>query len=119
MQNISKKRNYKLTGNTARIKTGSIWPSYLVVAMVFLSIGFGFTYYYFNGGKAITFLLKVNELEQNNNKREKELLGLKLELQMSQISYEKIAKSLRETKEENTKLKESILFYEKIVGKRK
>ena len=38
---------------------------------------------------------------------------------MSQISYEKISKGLKETKEENTKLKESVLFYEKIVGKRK
>ena len=119
MKNISKKRNYKLTGNTARIKTGSVWPSYLLVAMVFVLIGFSITYYYFDGGKAINFLLRVDQLEQYNAKQEKELLELKLELQMSQISYEKIAKSVKETKEENTKLKESILFYEKIVGKRK
>jgi len=38
---------------------------------------------------------------------------------MSQISYEKISKGLKEAKEENTNLKESILFYEKVVGKRK
>ena len=57
--------------------------------------------------------------QQSNNKQEKELLELKLELKMSQISYEKIATSIKETKEENTKLKESVLFYEKIVGKRK
>ena len=38
---------------------------------------------------------------------------------MSQISYEKITTSLKEVKEENTKLKESVLFYEKIVGKRR
>jgi len=119
MKNISKKRNYKLTSNRARINTGSIWPSYLVIAMLFTLIGFSSTYYFFDGGKSITFLLKINELEESNNIREKELLGLKLELQMSQISYEKISLSLRETKEENTSLKESVLFYEKIVGKRK
>jgi hypothetical protein len=119
MKNISKKRNYKLTGNKARINTGSVWPNYLLVAIVFLLVGFGVTYYYFDGGKAISFLLRIDELEQNNVKQEKELLELKLELQMSQISYEKIATSVKETKEENTKLKESILFYEKIVGKRK
>ena len=38
---------------------------------------------------------------------------------MSQISYEKISTSLKKSKEENTELKESILFYEKIVGKRR
>jgi hypothetical protein len=119
MKNTSKKRNYKLTSNTARINTGSIWPSYLVVAIIFVFIGFGFAYYYFDGGKSISFLLRIDELQQSNNKQDKELLELKLELQMSQISYEKVATSVNEIKEENTKLKESILFYEKIVGKRK
>jgi len=119
MQNISKKRNYKLTRNTARIRTGSVWPNYLVACILFVSIGFACTYYYVNGGKSINFLLKIDELQQYNVKQEKELLELKLELQMSQISYEKISKGLKEAKEENTNLKESILFYEKVVGKRK
>jgi|TARA_B110000971_G_C19756701_1_gene384519 hypothetical protein len=119
MKNLSKKRNYKLTGNTARIKTGSIWPSYLAIAMLFSSIGFGGTYYYFDGGKSIKFLLTINELKEFNSLKEKELLELKLELKMSQISYEKISMNLRESKKENTDLKESILFYEKIVGKRR
>jgi len=119
MKNISKKRNYRLTGNTARINTGSVWPSYIVIAMIFVSVGFGIAYHYFNGGKSISFLLKIDELEQFSKQQEKEALALKLELQMSQISYEKIAKSLKEAKEENTELKESVLFYEKIVGKRR
>ena len=119
MKSTSKKRNYKLTGNTARINTGSVWPTYLLVAIVCIFIGSGFTYYYFDGGKSISFLLRIDELQQSNNKQEKELLELKLELKMSQISYEKIATSIKETEEENTKLKESVLFYEKIVGKRK
>ena len=119
MQKISKKRNYKLTRNTARISTGSVWPNYLLAGIFFISIGFACTYYYVDGGKSIKFLLKINALEQYNTKQEKELLQLKLELQMSQISYEQISKGLKEVKEENTSLKESILFYEKIVGKRK
>ena len=119
MQKISKKRNYKLTTNTARIRTGSVWPNYLLAGIFFISIGFSCTYYYVDGGKSIKFLLKINALEQYNNKQEKELLQLKLELQMSQVSYEQISKGLKEVKEENTSLKESILFYEKVVGKRK
>mgnify|MGYP001187228903 CR=1 FL=1 len=119
MKNISKKRNYRLTNNTARINTESAWPSYIIIAISFVLIGFGISYYYFNGGKSISFLLKIDELEQFSKQQEKEALALKLELQMSQISYEKIAKSLKEVKEENTELKENILFYEKIVGKRK
>jgi hypothetical protein len=119
MKNISKKRNYKLTGNTARIKTGSVWPSYAVIAFLFFIVGFGSTFYIFDGGKSINFLLKIDELGKFNSVQDKELLELKLELQMSQISYEKIATTLKEAKEENTKLKESVLFYEKIIGKRK
>ena len=119
MENRSKKRNYKLTANRARIKTGSAWPNYLIITMLFLFLGFISAHYFYDGGKSINFLLKIDKLEQYNSKQDKELLELKLELQMSQISYEKIATSVKETKEENTKLKESILFYEKIVGKRK
>ena len=103
----------------ARINTGSIWPSYLVIAIFFTTIGFGLAYHFFNGGKSINFLLTINDLEEFSMEQEKEALALKLELKMSRISYEKIAKTLKETKEENTKLKESVLFYEKIVGKRK
>ena len=119
MINKSKKRNYKLTRNTARIKTGSIWPGYLLIAVLFLFSGAGFTYYFFDGGKSIKFLLTIDELKQLNSLQEKELLALKLEFQMSQISYGKLATTLKESKEKNTTLKESILFYEKIVGKRK
>ena len=38
---------------------------------------------------------------------------------MSQISYAKISTALKEAKKESTELKESVLFYEKIVGKRR
>lgn len=119
MKNISKKRNYKLTARRARINTGSVWPSYMVVAVFFITIGFGIAFHFFNGGKSIDFLLTINDLEEFSIQQEKEALALKLELKMSKISYEKIVKSLKETKEENTKLKESVLFYEKIVGKRR
>ena len=119
MKNLSKKRNYKLTGNTARIKTGSSWPGYLLIAIFFLFAGAGATYYLLDGGKSIKFILTIDELKQFNSSQEKELLELNLELQMSQISYEKISTSLKEAKKESIELKESVLFYEKIVGKRR
>ena len=119
MKNRSQKRNYKLTGNTARIKTGSVWPSYLLVAMAFLFTGAGTTYYFFDGGKSIKFILTIDDLKKFNRLQKKELLELGLELQMSKISYEKISKALKEETIESTELKESVLFYEKIVGKRR
>ena len=119
MKNRSKKRNYKLTRNTARIRTGSLWPGYIVSGMVFVFMGFACTYYLLDGGKSIKFILTIDELKQFNSSQEKELLELNLELQMSQISYEKISTSLEEAKKESIELKESVLFYEKIVGKRR
>ncbi len=35
-------------------------------------IGFGFTYYYFDGGKSIKFLLTINDLKKTNSSKEKE-----------------------------------------------
>ena len=87
--------------------------------MFFLFTGAGATYYLFDGGKSIKFILTIDELTEFNRLQEKELLELNLELQMSQISYAKISTALKEAKKESTELKESVLFYEKIVGKRR
>jgi len=72
----------------------------------------------YDGGQMTGFLLKIVELEGINKKYDKNILEKSLEIQMKSISYDKISQELKVVKQQNTELKEDILFYEKIVGKR-
>jgi hypothetical protein len=87
--------------------------------VIALSIGFGFGYRLFDGGEATSFLMEIVELDSRNKKLEKDLVNKDLDMKVRTITYDKIADELAATKKENNELKEEILFYEKIVGKRK
>jgi hypothetical protein len=63
--------------------------------------------------------MEIVELDSRNKKLEKDLVNKDLDMKVRTITYDKIADELAATKKENNELKEEILFYEKIVGKRK
>jgi hypothetical protein len=118
MKHISKKRNYLLTTKKARIRIDHLWPKYLAVMLLTILFSVVFFYRVYDGGQMTGFLLKIVELEGINKKYDKNILEKSLEIQMKSISYDKISQELKVVKQQNTELKEDILFYEKIVGKR-
>ena len=116
---ISKKRKQRITKSKARIKLGSSWLAYVGITVIALSIGFGFGYRLFDGRGATSFLMEIVELDSRNKKLEKDLVNNDLDMKVRTITYDKIEDEVAATKKENNELKEEILFYEKIVGKRK
>ena len=63
--------------------------------------------------------LLVRVIYTTNKNINDNLVKKDLELQLQNMSYEKVVDELELIKKENNELKEEILFYEKIVGKRK
>ena len=59
------------------------------------------------------------KLEIQINENESQIAELELKVQMNKEVNDKISEDMRAIKLENNELKEDILFYEKIVGKRK
>jgi len=118
MSNISRKRNNSLTRKKARIRIDRLWPQYLAVILLTITVCLILFYKVCDGGKITGFLLKIAELESINKEYDKNLLESSLEIKMRSISYDKLAKELKVVKQQNTELKENVLFYEKIVGKR-
>ena len=47
------------------------------------------------------------------------ILKIKLEIDKNDISMQKLSEQNKELNEENNKLKEEVLFYEKMLGKRR
>lgn len=102
-----------------RVQTGATWHIYMLLALVFFSLGSGIAYKVFEGGRATEFFLKIRQLNEVKKIAEQELQKTRLELEFVKISLEKISNNNKVLKDKNNKLQEDVLFYEKIVGKRK
>ena len=116
---ISKRRKQRVTKKKASIKLGNTWPNYIVISFISIMFGFGIGFNIFNGGEATSFILRIGELEAENKSLEDNLVKRNLEIKLQNMSDEKNIDELESIKKENNELKEEILFYEKIVGKRK
>ena len=118
MQNISRRKKQSLTRKKAKIEIGQSWPRYLIT-ILFTGILCAVLFYkIFDGGNVIGFLSRISELESLKQGLDKVILEKNLATKIRDISYDKLAEELKATKEENIKLKEDVMFYESIVGKR-
>lgn len=113
------KKNNRLLRKSIKVQTGSLWPYFIGIAVIFFFSGSGTVYYLFNGGKVSSFFIKIYELEELNRAQEIDFIALKLKLETLRIAFDTASEDNQALQEKNSKLKEDILFYEKIVGKRK
>tara|TARA_B100000035_G_scaffold315481_1_gene336830 strand:- start:13384 stop:13740 length:357 start_codon:yes stop_codon:yes gene_type:complete len=116
---ISKRRKQRVTKKKASIKLGNTWPNYIIIILISIALGFGIGFNIFDGGRTTNFILRIGELEAENKSLEDNLVKRDLEIKLQNMSNKKNINELESIKKENNELKEEILFYEKIVGKRK
>ena len=114
-----KKRKNLITHKTHKIKSGSLWPRYLLLTLMFFSLGFYSAYKFFDAGNVSQTLLENAKLELLINQNESKIADLEVQVQMSNEVNNKLSEDIKVIQEENNELKEDVLFYEKIVGKRK
>ena len=114
-----KKRKNLITHKTHKVKSGSLWPRYLLLTLMFFSLGFYSAYKFFDAGNVSETLLEMAKLEIQINENESQIAELELKVQMNKEVNDKLSEDIRAIQLENNELKEDILFYEKIVGKRK
>ena len=101
------------------IQTRANWPINVIFSILFLILGAGITYYFLDGGKFTKVYGQLIELQNQNYEKNNENLKIKLDLEKNDISMKKLSADNKELKENNNKLKEDIMFYEKMLGKRK
>ena len=101
------------------IQTRANWPNYIFFSALFLIIGVSTTYYLFDGGKYVKIYAQLIDLQNVNYEQNNENLKIKLEIDKNDISMQKLSEQNKVLKEENNKLKEDVIFYEKMLGKRK
>ena len=72
-----------------------------------------------DGGKNVKIYARLINLQNINYEQNNENLKIKLEIDKNDISIQKLSDQNKELNEENNKLKEDVLFYEKMLGKRR
>ena len=112
-------RAHYLVRKKPRIQTKASWPNYIYFSVLFLIIGVSITYYLLDGGKYAKIYAQLIDLQNVNYEQNNENLKIKLEIDKNDISMQKLSEQNKELNEENNKLKEDVLFYEKMLGKRR
>ena len=112
-------RAHYLVRKKPHIQTRANWPNYIFFSALFLIIGVSITYYLFDGGKYVKIYAQLIDLQNENYEQNNENLRIKLEIDKNDISMQKLSEQNKELNEENNKLKEDVLFYEKMLGKRR
>ena len=112
-------RAHYLVRKKPHIQTRANWPNYIVFSALFFIIGVSTTYYFLDGGKYAKIYAQLMDLQNVNYEQNNENLKIKLEIDKNDISMQKLSEQNKELNEENNKLKEDVLFYEKMLGKRR
>jgi len=112
-------REHYLVRKKPHIQTRANWPINVFCSALFLILGLGVTYYLLEGGKYAKIYAQLVDLQNVNYEQNSENLKIKLEIDKNNISIEKLSEQNKVLKEENNKLKEDVIFYEKMLGKRR
>jgi len=116
---VKKIKPHYLVRKKSHIQTRASWPTNVFLSTLFLILGFGITYYFLDGGKYAKIYAQIIDLQNINYDQNSEILKIKLEINKNDISMQKFSEQNKGLKEENNKLKEDVLFYEKMLGKRR
>ena len=115
---LGKKRKKSVGRKKAYVRTDTLWSKYIGIAMLFFLCGLGTSYYFLDAGKIMGFFLQIVRLELEMKEMEKKLIEQKILHEVKSDTYRSIELQLNKAQEENGKLQESLMFYEKIIGKK-
>ena len=119
LNKIQRKRRIKLVQGKPNIKVGSMWFKTLLFGVLIFLVTVFFSYRVFDGANSFHYLLTINEQNDQISEYKDKIQKLKLDLQLIEVAVSKKDDELKKLNEENNDLQEEILFYEKIVGKRR
>jgi hypothetical protein len=110
------RRHFGLTAKQVAVRSQRPWYFQWVVAALFIVAGYMLAYWQFTGGENLAEKLKQAVLE--NQGLQTKIIQVERQLQIEQASQVNLNKELNLVQDENIKLKEDLLFYKNMVGKK-
>jgi hypothetical protein len=110
------RRHFGLTAKQVAVRSQRPWYFQWLVAGLFVFIGYFAAYWQFTGGENIA--AKLNQSLLENQGYQTKLIQVEQQIKIEQASQKNLIEELKLVHEENIKLKEDLLFYKKMVGKK-
>lgn len=118
-ERIKRRKRIKLAKGRPNVRVGVLWVNKFIYTLFVFVFSVTLSYYIFDGSSSVQYLLKINDQSDEIVDLKDEVNNLNLQIQLSNVAISKNNEELKKLKEENNDLQEELLFYEKIVGKRR
>ena len=118
-ERIKRRKRIKLAKGRPNVKVGVLWINKVFYTLFIFVLSVILSYNIFDGSSSVQYLIKINDQSDEIVDLKDEVNNLNLKIQLNNVAITKNNEELRKLKEENNDLQEELLFYEKIVGKRR
>ena len=118
-ERIKRRKRIKLAKGRPNVKVGVLWINKVFYTLFVFVLSVVLSYFIFDGSTSVQYLLKINEQRDEIINLKDDVSNLKLQIQLNDVAISKNNEELSKLKEVNNDLQEELLFYEKIVGKRR
>ena len=110
------RRHFGLTAKQVAVRSQRPWYFQWVVAALFVVAGYSLAYWQFTGGENLAEKLKQAVLE--NQGYQTKIIQVEQQIKIEQASQKNLNDELKLVHDENIKLKEDLLFYKNMLGKK-
>jgi hypothetical protein len=110
--------HFGLTAKQVAVRSHRPWYFRWLIAMAFMCIGSAITYYLLHDEDIGALRIKMQQTELENKDLQTKLIGAQRELQVELATNNNLAKELATVQDENLKVKEDLVFYKNMLGKR-
>lgn len=113
------RRHFGLTAKQVAVRSKRPWYFQTMLAVLFVTVGFGSAYWIFQGGENKSIRQKYEQIMLENRALQAKLVGAQRALQIELATNNNLAKELATVQDESIKTKEDLFFYKNMLnGKR-
>ena len=113
------RRHFGLTAKQVAVRSKRPWYFQTMLAVLFVTVGFGSAYWIFQGGENKSIRQKYEQTMLENRALQAKLVGAQRALQIELATNNNLAKELATVQDESIKTKEDLFFYKNMLnGKR-
>lgn len=113
------RRHFGLTAKQVAVRSKRPWYFQVLLAVLFVTIGFGSAYWIFQGWENKDIRQRVDQIVLENRALQTKLVGAQRELQIELATNNNLAKELATVQDESIKLKEDLFFYKNMLDGKK
>lgn len=110
------RRHFGLTAKQVAVRSQRPWYFQWAIAALFVVAGYMLAYWQFTGGENI--VAKLNQAVLENQGFQTKVIQVEQQIKIEQASQKNLNEELKSVHDENIKLKEDLLFYKNMLGKK-